>query len=123
LSVNITHTPDDLDGPYRELLPGVTAIKAYGHTPGHCAYLLRSGSAKLIIWGDTMHVQKIQFAIPSQSVTFDSDPAEAAAWRARVLAWAAKNHAVVAGMHLLYPAIGFVSARSDVSGYTWTPAG
>lgn len=38
-----------------EILPGVTAIPAHGHTPGHTAFLIDSNGEQLLIWGDTVH--------------------------------------------------------------------
>jgi glyoxylase-like metal-dependent hydrolase (beta-lactamase superfamily II) len=114
-----TFQPGDLNGVLRELLPGVTPVAAFGHTPGHTAYLLESAGSKLLIWGDLMHVQDIQFPVPAISVTYDTDPQAAAAVRKQILDYAVKNHIPVAGMHLAYPAIGAVTA--DAGGFRFVP--
>jgi glyoxylase-like metal-dependent hydrolase (beta-lactamase superfamily II) len=103
-----------------DLLPGIKAIAAFGHTPGHTAFLLESDGKRLLIWGDLMHAELIQFPVPDQSVSYDTDPVAAAAIRRRILAYAAQNNIPVAGMHLVYPAIGTVTAAG--SGYRFTPA-
>jgi glyoxylase-like metal-dependent hydrolase (beta-lactamase superfamily II) len=103
-----------------ELLPGIKAIASFGHTPGHTSYLVESGGEQLIIWGDLMHVQLIQFPLPDQSVSFDTDPLAAAASRRKILEYAATNNAAIGGMHLSYPAIGKVAAEG--SGYRFIPA-
>ncbi|MDR2393815.1 MAG: MBL fold metallo-hydrolase [Treponema sp.] len=102
-----------------ELLPGVRVIAAFGHTPGHTLYQVASQGQKLLIWGDLMHVQDIQFPLPAISVSYDTDPQAAGAVRKQVLAYAAENHIPVAGMHLRYPAIGRVSP--DGAGYQFSP--
>jgi hypothetical protein len=66
-----------------------------------------------------MHVQPIQFPLPDQSVSFDTDPVAAAATRRRILAYAARNGAAIGGMHLAYPAIGTVAAEGN--GYRFIP--
>jgi glyoxylase-like metal-dependent hydrolase (beta-lactamase superfamily II) len=104
----------------RELLPGIVAIAAFGHTPGHTMFLLESEGQKLLIWGDLMHAQDVQFPRPDISVTYDTDPVAAAAIRREVLEYAAANHIPIAGMHLCSPAIGGV--RPSGSGYRFIPA-
>ncbi|MDR1950248.1 MAG: MBL fold metallo-hydrolase [Spirochaetaceae bacterium] len=105
-----TFLPGELGAALRELLPGISPIAAFGHTPGHTVFLVESGGQKLLIWGDLMHVQAIQFPRPDISVTYDTDPAAAAVIRRRILEYAAANSIPVAGMHLVYPAIGAVRA-------------
>ncbi|MDR1286956.1 MAG: MBL fold metallo-hydrolase [Treponema sp.] len=107
--------PGELGGTALEILPGIKAAAAFGHTPGHTVFLLESRGEKLLIWGDLMHVQKIQFPMPAISVTYDTDPAEAAMSRIRILSYVAANGIPVAGMHLVYPAVGTV--HSEGNGY------
>src|SRR5439155_8535354 len=44
--------PFDGDTP---LVPGVKAVAAHGHTPGHSLYVVESKGQKLVLWGDLMH--------------------------------------------------------------------
>jgi glyoxylase-like metal-dependent hydrolase (beta-lactamase superfamily II) len=87
-----TFEPGALNGKLAELLPGITPIAAYGHTPGHTVFLLENGGAKFMIWGDIMHVELVQFPSPGTSVRYDSDPQAAAASRRSVLDYAAKTN-------------------------------
>jgi glyoxylase-like metal-dependent hydrolase (beta-lactamase superfamily II) len=114
-----TFLPGELGSAIPELLPGITAIAAFGHTPGHTAFQVESEGKRLLIWGDLMHIEGIQFPLPDISVTYDTDPAAAAAIRKKVLAYAAANNIPVAGMHLLYPAIGGILAQDG--GYRLIP--
>ena len=34
-----------------EVVPGINGLDAFGHTPGHMAYLIESGGKQLLIWG------------------------------------------------------------------------
>jgi glyoxylase-like metal-dependent hydrolase (beta-lactamase superfamily II) len=120
-----TFLPEEIGLELAELLPGIYPAAAFGHTPGHTVFLLDSkGSGgsegeKLLIWGDVMHAQGIQFPVPGISVTYDTDPEAAALVRKRILDYAAKNRIPVAGMHLVYPAVGMVEAEG--SGYRFAP--
>ena len=99
--------------PGAQILPGIRSIAAFGHTPGHTMFMVESEGKKLLIVGDMAHVQKVQFPHPEISVTYDTNPVDAAAVRKNVLNYAAKAKIPIAGMHLLYPAIGNVVADGD----------
>ncbi|MFP3040609.1 MBL fold metallo-hydrolase [Treponema primitia] len=115
-----TFLPGELGSTIADLIPGIKPIAAFGHTPGHTVFMVESEGKKLLIWGDLMHAQLIQFPLPDQSVSYDTDPVAAAAIRRRILAYVAQNNIPVAGMHLVYPAIGTVTAAGD--GYRFTAA-
>jgi glyoxylase-like metal-dependent hydrolase (beta-lactamase superfamily II) len=104
---------------YREILPGVRAIAAYGHTPGHTAYMVASGNSKLIIAGDLLHVGLVQFPNPGISASFDIDPQAAAATRWQFLSFAAMTGIPIGGMHIGYPCIGNVEASGN--GFRFVP--
>lgn len=89
-----------------EILPGVMAVDASGHTPGHTAFDVASGPDKLTIAGDILHLAPIQLARPDLSSVYDLDPAKAALARKRLLGRAADEKAQLAGMH--FPMISTV---------------
>jgi len=68
-----------------EVFPGVTAIPAHGHTPGHTAFLIESRNERLLVWGDTIHIPEVQFARPEIAMVPDTDPDAAVASRRRIL--------------------------------------
>ncbi|EHR68999.1 Zn-dependent hydrolase, glyoxylase [Burkholderiales bacterium JOSHI_001] len=103
-----------------ELIPGVTAVPAIGHTPGHSIYVVESKGQKLVLWGDLMHVAAVQFADPSVTIKFDADSKAAAPQRKKAYADAAKKGYYVGVAHVAFPGIGRL--RADGKGYTWVPA-
>ena len=115
----LTFEPGVLGSKNAELLPGITAIAAYGHTPGHTAFLVENGKDKLLIAGDFLHVALVQFARPDISASYDMDGNMAAASRKQILDYAAKNKIPVGGMHVVYPGVGKVEAEGD--GYRFIP--
>jgi glyoxylase-like metal-dependent hydrolase (beta-lactamase superfamily II) len=103
-----------------ELLPGIRAIPARGHTPGHTIYAVESQGNKLVVWGDLMHVAAVQFAMPATTIQFDTDPKAAGPQRIKNYADAAKKGYFVAVAHVSFPGIG--QLRADGKGYDWIAA-
>ena len=103
-----------------ELMPGIRAIPARGHTPGHTIYAVESNGNKMVVWGDLMHVAAVQFAMPATTIQFDTDSKAAAPQRQKNYADAAKKGYFVAVAHVSFPGIG--KLRADGKGYEWIPA-
>ncbi|WP_319411314.1 MBL fold metallo-hydrolase [uncultured Cohaesibacter sp.] len=101
----------------KEVMAGVRALPLHGHTPGHTGYLVTSGDEALFIWADIIHNATFQLAHPEWGPTFDVDPAQAAKTRQRALDMAAADELMVAGMHLPFPAVGYIEARTEGFGY------
>lgn len=97
-------------------IPGITALDAAGHTPGHTAYETET----LLIVGDLLHAAAVQFPRPEISSTYDVDPTQAAATRRRFYARAAASGKTIAGMHLPYPGLGKVTG--DGESFRYVPA-
>ena len=97
-----------------EIIPGVKAVPAFGHTPGHTGFLLRppdrpnqaAETPTVFIWGDLLHCLPVQIRRPEINMAFDVDPARAAATRRAMLERAAEEGWIVAGMHLPFPGYG-----------------
>jgi glyoxylase-like metal-dependent hydrolase (beta-lactamase superfamily II) len=102
------------------LVPGIRALATHGHSPGHTSYIVENKGQKLIVLGDLVLFGAMQFAQPSLTSAFDSDPAAAVVQRKRILELAAEEDDWVAGGHLFFPAIGHVRARDGH--YLWLPA-
>jgi glyoxylase-like metal-dependent hydrolase (beta-lactamase superfamily II) len=107
------------DGP-TELVPGLRAMPAAGHTPGHTIYVAESEGSRIVFWGDLLHVAAVQFSWPSTTIQFDSDSRAAAPARMKNLADAARQGYFVALAHVSFPGIGQV--RANGKGYLWLPA-
>lgn len=102
-----------------ELFPGIAAVPAPGHTPGHTFYVLESQGEKLVFWGDLLHVADVQLPRPDVTIVFDVDPAMAVRTRQQAIAEAVKGRYWVAADHVSFPGIGHVQA--DGTGYRWVP--
>lgn len=104
-----------------ELVPGIRALPAAGHTPGHSAFVVESQGQRMVMWGDLMHVAAVQFVQPTVTIQFDSDPGMAAPVRAKLFAEAADQGYYVAIAHVPFPGIGRLRADGR-GGYDWLPA-
>jgi glyoxylase-like metal-dependent hydrolase (beta-lactamase superfamily II) len=102
-----------------DLVPGVKAVAAPGHTPGHSIYVVESQGQKLVLWGDLMHVAAVQFPEPSVTIQFDTDSKAAAVQRKRAFAEAAKQGYMVGSAHLSFPGLGHL--RTECKGYAFVP--
>jgi glyoxylase-like metal-dependent hydrolase (beta-lactamase superfamily II) len=103
----------------KELVPGITAVDARGHSPGHTAFLVSSGNGKLLVTSDTVNHQ-ILIRNPEWALWADMDAAMAAASRKRLLDMAAADKIQIAAYHLPFPSTGFISKQG--SGYEFHPA-
>ena len=102
-----------------ELVPGIRAQAARGHTAGHSIFVAESKGRKIVFWGDLMHVAAVQFENPSVTIQFDTDSKAAAKERRKAFADAARHGYLVAGAHLAFPGVGRL--RSQGAGYVWLP--
>jgi glyoxylase-like metal-dependent hydrolase (beta-lactamase superfamily II) len=105
--------------PEKEILPGITPIALYGHTPGHVGYEIVSGDQKIEDIGDTAHSSVLSLEKPEWVGHMDEDPKTAAAVRTKELARLAKAHELVFAPHFPFPGVGWIVPKGN--GYVWAP--
>lgn len=105
--------------PGQEIIPGLTAIAAPGHTPGQAVIQIASGDALLTVTADVFFNQAFHLAYPEWQVAFDLDPEEAVTTRRQILDQVAEQKSMVLAFHLPFPGVGYVRARDDR--YEWEP--
>lgn len=98
---------------------GLSAVAMPGHTPGHTGFRLSSGPAEALFWGDSTAIAALQFSHPDAGIVFDTDSAQAAVTRKRVLDMVVADRLLVAGTHMPFPGFGHVAARDGA--YAWVP--
>jgi glyoxylase-like metal-dependent hydrolase (beta-lactamase superfamily II) len=104
----------------KEVASGITAVDARGHSPGHSAYVIASGNAKLLYIGDVTNNPALFARNPEWHLWADMDKAMAVATRKRLLDMAANERMQIAGYHYPFPATGFIEKRG--AGYNFVPA-
>ncbi|RXF72029.1 MBL fold metallo-hydrolase [Hansschlegelia zhihuaiae] len=94
-----------------ETAPGVVAIPAPGHTPGHTAFRVASDKDQLIVWSDTTNHPALFVRNPGWHAVFDMDAEAAETTRRRMLDMVANDRLRVAGYHFPFPAVGHIAQR------------
>ncbi|WP_171122455.1 MULTISPECIES: MBL fold metallo-hydrolase [unclassified Ruegeria] len=102
-----------------EVTSGITAVAAYGHTPGHTVYHLESNGQRLVLTADLANHYVWSFAHPEWEVRFDMDKAAATQSRRNVLGMLAADKVPMIGYHMPFPSAGFVETRGD--GFRFVP--
>jgi glyoxylase-like metal-dependent hydrolase (beta-lactamase superfamily II) len=99
--------------------PGITAMMATGHSPGHMIFNIESDGKRLIATGDTANHYILSLQNPTWEVRFDMDKAQAAATRKKVFDMIATDKVAFLGYHMPFPAVGFAEVYE--SGYRFVP--
>lgn len=100
------------------LAPGVHAMAAYGHSPGHTALFVESEGARLLHAVDTLH-REVQFAHPEWSPGFDLSTDESVPTRRSMLSRCADEGLTTLFYHLRFPGLGVVRRAGDA--FAWEP--
>ncbi len=106
--------------PGDDVVAGIRAVEAFGHSLGHMAYLVESEGKTVLIWGDITNHYAFSLQKPEWQVGFDDDKDQATATRKRILDMAATDRLTIIGHHMPFPAIGFVEKHNGL--YRWLPA-
>lgn len=103
-----------------DVVPGITSVGSFGHTPGHLCYHLESAGKRFLIFGDVTNHYVASLEKPDWHCAFDMDAEAAAKTRKQILEMIATEKIPSAGYHMPFPAVGFVEKKD--SGYVWVPA-
>jgi glyoxylase-like metal-dependent hydrolase (beta-lactamase superfamily II) len=102
-----------------EVAPGVRAIAAHGHTPGHMIFHVADGADQLMILADLTHRPELFARRPELHSLFEFDTPAAEATRKRVLDQVATDRMKAVGYHFPFPATGHFLREGE--GYRFLP--
>lgn len=102
-----------------EIVPGLTTLPAFGHTPGMANFLVHSGNDQLLLTADLAYHPVVNIDQPWRPGP-DRDKETALASRRRIFDMAAADRILVLGFHYPFPGLGRM-LRTD-RGYAWVPA-
>ncbi len=106
--------------PDGEVVPGIRAVNAFGHSPGMLAFHVESDGQRLLVWGDVANHYVVSIQQPEWATGFDDVKDAAIASRKRILDMVATDKIPVAGFHMPFPSVGFVEKSG--TGFRWVPA-
>jgi glyoxylase-like metal-dependent hydrolase (beta-lactamase superfamily II) len=102
-----------------EIVPGIRAIPAPGHTPGHIVVQVSSDDERLLYIGDTV-LYPLHLEHPDWTPIYDIVPQKAGASKRRIFDLAAAKNALVHGQHFPpFPGLGTLSTNGK--GWDWHP--
>jgi glyoxylase-like metal-dependent hydrolase (beta-lactamase superfamily II) len=103
----------------QEFLPGIQAIAAPGHTVGHHIFMISSDGKPFAFLGDLTHHQILLMEKPRMQFSYDTDPAQAADSRVRLLDMLAANKVPVLSYHYPWPGYGHIVKTGE--GFHYIP--
>jgi glyoxylase-like metal-dependent hydrolase (beta-lactamase superfamily II) len=102
-----------------EIVPGIEAIDAAGHTPGHLALGIHSAGEELLYVSDAA-LHPIHLEHPDWHPVWDVEPSLAITNKRRLFDRAATEHSLLLAFHFPpFPSLGHVTKRGH--GWHWHP--
>jgi glyoxylase-like metal-dependent hydrolase (beta-lactamase superfamily II) len=105
----------------QEVLPGIQAMAAPGHTVGHTIYLITSEGKTLCNAGDIAHHHVISVATPRKQFVYDTDGGQGVDSRLRVFDMLASSRTAFIAYHFPWPGLGYIGKRGDAFHYFAAP--
>jgi glyoxylase-like metal-dependent hydrolase (beta-lactamase superfamily II) len=104
-----------------EFLPGVRAIAAPGHTPGHTMFLISSAGDELCVLCDVTFHDPLSYAFPENESAYDYDKVRGVRTRTEKLTWLAQSRLRVISYHAPWPGLGHVARAGGAFRYVPAP--
>jgi glyoxylase-like metal-dependent hydrolase (beta-lactamase superfamily II) len=108
----------DLVDQESEIVPGIKAVSAPGHTPGHMAVAISSEGENLLCFSDAA-IHPIHLEQPDWYSVFDLAPEQALASKRRLMDKAVAEEALVFAFHFSFPGLGHIIQRGEE--WQWQP--
>jgi glyoxylase-like metal-dependent hydrolase (beta-lactamase superfamily II) len=106
--------------PNKEVVPGISSVATYGHTPGHTSHLITSGSVNVMVQADVTLLPALFVRNPGWHVFLDMDGPMAEQTRRKTYDMAIAEKLLIQGYHHPFPALAHV--EKDGAGYQMVPA-
>ena len=110
-----------LINPGDEVVTGIRAIDAAGHSPGMLAFMIESEGKRVLNWADTCGHYVVAVQRPDIPFDVDDDKQMAVRTRKRILEMVSEEEIFVTGFHMPFPGVGFIERSQGT--YRWIPHG
>ena len=101
-----------------QIAPGIRALGAAGHQPGHMMLEIASMGEKLLYISDTL-LHPLNLECPDWYAVYDRNPEQALAVRRELLKRAAAEGPMVHAFHFDFPGLGYI--RREGGAWRWKP--
>mgnify|MGYP006164766923 CR=1 FL=1 len=105
--------------PGTQVAPGIQSVAAFGHTPGHTLFTVRSEGQSFAYVADITNVPSLFARNPDWAVLFDMNPEMARQTRRKIFDMLVKEKIVAGGFHFPFPAFGSITPSGN--GYQFVP--
>lgn len=105
--------------PGDEVASGITAVDAFGHSPGLMAFHIESEGKRFMVTADTFTHFVMGVQRPDWFFDMDDDKDKAVTTRKRILDMLATDRLLVAGFHMPFPSLGWIERTQN--SYRWVP--
>ena len=96
-----------------EFLPGIQALPAPGHTPGHTIFMISSEGETLAYLADLARHHILDLEVPKLQFIGDIDPGLCVQTRTRMLDMVAASRIPILSYHFPFPGIGHMAKWGD----------
>jgi glyoxylase-like metal-dependent hydrolase (beta-lactamase superfamily II) len=107
--------------PGEQVVPGITAVDAAGHSPGLLAFHVESDGRRLMITADTLTQYVMAVQRPDWYFDMDDVKDQAVATRKRMLELLASDRIPFISFHMPFPGVGYIERNG--AGYRWVAHG
>ncbi len=104
----------------QDVVPGIQAMAAPGHTVGHTVFVITSQGKTLLNSGDIAHHHLVSTAMPRAAFTYDTDGAQGVATRLKLFDMLAAQRMPLVSYHFPWPGLGYIAKQGDA--YRYFPA-
>ena len=101
-----------------EIVPSIHAVATPGHTPGHMAVSISSGSEQLLCISD-LAIHPIHLEYPDWYAAVDLNPEQIVTTRRRLFGRAANEKSLVFAFHFPFPGLGHIIQKGNA--WQWQP--
>ncbi len=105
--------------PGKEIMPGITSVAAFGHTPGHTLFRVESKGEKFAYLADLTNIPELFARNPDWAVQFDMNADAARDSRRKMFEMVVSEKMLAGGFHFPFPAFGRVEKLGN--GYDFKP--
>ncbi len=103
----------------KDVVPGVQAMSAPGHTAGHTIFIIKSANKTLAFTGDITHHQILLTEKPRSEFAYDGDPKQAVELRLKVFDMITTDRIPLLAFHFPWPGYGYLGRQGD--GFRYYP--